>query len=74
MISFAGKQILAGKGSRSAGDHRLAEREQQIENRDQVIGELTIANPGAPRARKVTISHHGCKLDAARFPSDMENE
>lgn len=41
----AGEAALAnGKGAKSAGDRRVTELERQIENRDQVIGELTIAN------------------------------
>lgn len=33
-----------GKGKHDARDRRIAELEQQLEQRDQVIGELTIAN------------------------------
>jgi transposase-like protein len=36
--------LTNGKGAKSASDRRVSELEQQIENRDQVIGELTIAN------------------------------
>jgi transposase-like protein len=40
-----GEAALAnGKGGHSSADRRVAELEQQIEKRDQVIGELTIAN------------------------------
>ena len=42
----AGEAALAG-GTRNGGtaqDRKVAELEQQIEKRDQVIGELTIAN------------------------------
>lgn len=41
----AGAAALAdGKGGNGASERRIAELEQQIEKRDQVIGELTIAN------------------------------
>lgn len=33
-----------GKGKHDSRDRRIAELEQQLEQRDQVIGELTIAN------------------------------
>ena len=36
--------LTNGKGAATAVDRRVAELEQQIEKRDQVIGELTIAN------------------------------
>lgn len=40
-----GEQALAGKnGKRDGRDQRIAELEQEIERRDQVIGEYTIAN------------------------------
>jgi len=39
----AGEEALAGKRN-GAQQKRVAELEQQIEQRDQVIGELTIAN------------------------------
>jgi transposase-like protein len=34
----------SGKGKHDSRDRRIAELEQQLEQRDQVIGELTIAN------------------------------
>ena len=41
----AGAAALAGSGnSDGPGQRRIVELEQQIEKRDQVIGELTIAN------------------------------
>lgn len=41
----AGAAALAdGKSGNGASERRIAELEQQIEKRDQVIGELTIAN------------------------------
>lgn len=42
----AGEAALAGGGKQGsdARDRRIAELEQQIEKRDQVIGEYTIAN------------------------------
>jgi len=41
----AGEAALAnGKGKANAQDRRIAELEHQIEKRDQVIGEYTIAN------------------------------
>lgn len=41
----AGEAALAqGRGGASVADRRVAELEAQIEKRDQVIGELTIAN------------------------------
>lgn len=41
----AGEQALASKhGKRDGRDQRIAELEKEIERRDQVIGEYTIAN------------------------------
>jgi len=40
----AGEAGLAGKQGQDPLQRRVAELEQQIEKRDQVIGELTIAN------------------------------
>ncbi len=41
----AGKDALAGKKNGDAGDRqRVRELEREVERRDQVIGELTIAN------------------------------
>ena len=40
----AGESGLAGKQGQDPLQRRIAELEQQIEKRDQVIGELTIAN------------------------------
>ena len=39
----AGEEALGGKNG-SGQKRRIAELEKEIENRDQVIGELTIAN------------------------------
>jgi transposase-like protein len=36
--------LVNGKGKADARDRRIAELEHQIEKRDQVIGEYTIAN------------------------------
>jgi transposase-like protein len=43
---LAGGESALGKGNgkHDARDRRIAELEQQLEQRDQVIGELTIAN------------------------------
>ena len=45
-IDLAGGEaaLTNGKGVKSASDRQVSELQQQIENRDQVIGELTIAN------------------------------
>lgn len=39
-----GEAALAAKNGSAGADRRMAELEHQIEKRDQVIGELTIAN------------------------------
>lgn len=43
-ITAGAAALAGGKNGNSAGERRIAELEQQIEKRDQVIGELTIAN------------------------------
>jgi hypothetical protein len=51
----AGEAALAGgtRGGANARDRQIADLERQIEKRDQVIGELTIAN----RVLKKTSGH-----------------
>ena len=40
----AGEAALAGGNGKAGGDRRIAELEAQIEKRDQIIGEYTVAN------------------------------
>lgn len=43
-ITAGAAALSDGKNGNGASERRIAELEQQIEKRDQVIGELTIAN------------------------------
>jgi transposase len=49
-----GEAVLAGgtRNGTSAHDRQVAEQERQIESRDQVIGELTIANRVLKNSRR----------------------